>query len=61
MMLNSPCQGCEQRKLLCHDSCTSYKEFKYTKEQIRIKREGFLKERSIEAESTYRQWKSRKH
>ena len=28
MLYNSPCMGCSERKLACHDKCQKYKEFK---------------------------------
>lgn len=33
--LNSPCHKCTSRHSLCHDSCTTYKDFKNKGQEIK--------------------------
>lgn len=40
--MNSPCQNCPERRLVCHDYCPAYLE--YHEERIKV-REALRKER----------------
>lgn len=42
--MNSPCQNCTERRLVCHDYCPAYLE--YHEEQVRA-REALQKDRFI--------------
>lgn len=33
-MLNSPCMGCSDRAVFCHDKCVKYKEWKNRQSEI---------------------------
>lgn len=59
--VKSPCKNCEKRKLLCHDSCTSYKEYKRKIEAIKEGRASFIAERMVAVESSERNKKYKNH
>lgn len=49
-----PCKDCTGRVLMCHDSCSKYKEFKYNTEAVQTARQEFLNKKSINVESVNR-------
>jgi len=44
MRINSPCKGCQDRYLGCHDRCDSFKDFK---DKTEIQNELIHKEKSV--------------
>lgn len=57
MNINSPCQTCTGRIIMCHDSCDKYKQYKATQEDVKTKRTNYMAERSVAVESVLRQSK----
>ena len=57
MSNNSPCLGCKERHVLCHDSCTKYLAFKQIGQAIKDARSEYMNTNGIMVQSVIRQRK----